>query len=172
MWWIMSCNIVFTKLYSCTLVTLHICCIYLSCMLCLRLSIHVWSNKATTAIMSFDKLKMNILKLNFIFASTARQCAKRAKSLGNNTQHVNVRNCPCNHTNSNITFPLMSFYHGGPHRVCTHRNIPLLNLFCLSVSALCCWVPTSSIISFDVNVLHVIDIINILECKYDVLFSV
>ena len=65
----MSCSIVFTKLYSCTLVTLCIFRIYLLCMFCLRLSIHVWSDKATSAIMLFDELKMNRLKLNFIFAS-------------------------------------------------------------------------------------------------------
>ena len=38
-------------------------------MLCLRISIQVWSEKVTK--MMFDKLNINMLNLNFIFASTA-----------------------------------------------------------------------------------------------------
>ena len=40
-------------------------------MLCLRISIQVWSEKVTSAKMMFDKLNINMLNLNFIFASTA-----------------------------------------------------------------------------------------------------
>ena len=41
-------------------------------MFCLRLSIHVWPDKATSAITMFDKLNINMLELNFMFASIAR----------------------------------------------------------------------------------------------------
>ena len=67
MCWIMSCSVVFTKLYLSTCYIVYI--VYLFIVYALRLSIQVWSKKVTSAKMMFDKLNINML--NFIFASTA-----------------------------------------------------------------------------------------------------